>query len=157
MLRRVSIVNWKMLVRVLGWLLLIEAIFMGFPLLASAIYREPIMPFVTAILITLGVGLFATFCVKPHRYDMGKREGFLLTALVLFLAGGYKLRYIITFCAFLIVPALCFLFSESYRVKRIASFIFPDLDPSGLNWQINMSLAAIREGGIFGKGLGNGY
>ncbi|MDD6280428.1 MAG: TrkH family potassium uptake protein [Bacteroidales bacterium] len=82
MLRRVSIVNWKMLVRVLGWLLLIEAIFMGFPLLASAIYREPIMPFVTAILITLGVGLFATFCVKPHRYDMGKREGFLLTALV---------------------------------------------------------------------------
>ena len=82
---------------------------------------------------------------------------FLLTALVLFLAGGYKLRYIITFCAFLIVPALCFLFSESYRVKRIASFIFPDLDPSGLNWQINMSLAAIREGGIFGKGLGNGY
>ena len=44
---------------------------------------------------------------------------FLLTALVLFLAGGYKLRYIITFCAFLIVPALCFLFTESYRVKSI--------------------------------------
>lgn len=108
--------------------------------------------FVIPILIVL---LFAALILLQKAYTTTIL--FLLTALVLFLAGGYKLRYIITFCAFLIVPALCFLFSESYRVKRIASFIFPDLDPSGLNWQINMSLAAIREGGIFGKGLGNGY
>ena len=82
---------------------------------------------------------------------------FLLTGLILCLSGGFKLRYIITFVAFLTPPALFLLLSESYRVKRIASFLFPGLDPTGLEWQVNMSLSAIKEGGLFGKGLGNGY
>ncbi|MGN0907236.1 MAG: FtsW/RodA/SpoVE family cell cycle protein [Bullifex sp.] len=108
--------------------------------------------YVIPVLLTL---LFALLILMQKAYTTTIL--FLITCLVLFLAGGYRLRYIITFCAFLAVPALCVLFSESYRVKRIASFIFPDLDPSGLNWQINMSLSAIGEGGFFGKGLGNGY
>ena len=82
---------------------------------------------------------------------------FLLTGLILCLSGGFKLRYIITFIAFLFPPALLLLLSESYRVKRIASFLFPGIDPNGLEWQVNMSLNAIKEGGLFGKGLGNGY
>ena len=82
---------------------------------------------------------------------------FLLTGLILCLAGGFKLRYIITFLAFLVPPALLLLLSESYRVKRIASFLFPGIDPTGLEWQVNMSLNAIKEGGLFGKGLGNGF
>ena len=82
---------------------------------------------------------------------------FLLTGLILCLSGGFKLRYIITFLAFLFPPALFLLLSESYRVKRIASFLFPGIDPNGLEWQVNMSINAIKEGGIFGKGLGNGY
>lgn len=108
--------------------------------------------YVIPVLLTL---LFAVLILMQKAYTTTIL--FLITCLVLFLAGGFKLRYIITFCAFLAVPALCVLFSEGYRVKRIASFIFPDLDPSGLNWQINMSLSAIGEGGFFGKGLGNGY
>lgn len=82
MSRRESIVNWRMLVRVVGWLLLIEGIFMAFPLVTTLIYGEPYMPFLAAIVVTLGCGVFATACVKPRRFDMGKREGFLLTALV---------------------------------------------------------------------------
>ena len=82
---------------------------------------------------------------------------FLLTGLILCLSGGFKLRYIITFLAFLFPPALFLLLSESYRVKRIASFLFPGIDPNGLEWQVNMSINAIKEGGLFGKGLGNGY
>ena len=81
---------------------------------------------------------------------------FLLTALTLCVAGKLKLRYIFAFMAFLAVPGIFLLLSESYRVKRIASFLIPSLDPQGLNWQVNMSLSAISEGGFFGKGLGNG-
>jgi cell division protein FtsW len=36
------------------------------------------------------------------------------------------------------------------------SFLFPSIDPSGLNWQVQNSLKAMSSGGIFGKGLGNG-
>lgn len=82
MARKEAIVNWRMLVRVVGWLLLIEAAFMAVPLMTTLLYDEPYLPFLTAIVVTLACGVFATACVKPRRFDMGKREGFLLTALV---------------------------------------------------------------------------
>lgn len=80
--KRVSVVNWKMLVRVIGWLLLIEGAFMSFPLITTLLYGEPYMPFVVAMALTLSCGFMAAVCVRPKRFDMGKREGFLLTAMV---------------------------------------------------------------------------
>lgn len=81
---------------------------------------------------------------------------FLILSLAICVAGRFRLRYVVTACAFLFVPGFLFMISESYRVKRLASFIYPQLDPQGLNWQVNMSLSAISEGGISGKGIGNG-
>lgn len=81
---------------------------------------------------------------------------FLLTMLVMFYAAGINFKWIIIALLFLSVPSFYLLLSESYRVKRVASFIFPSLDPQGLNWQVNMSTAAIAEGGFLGKGIGNG-
>jgi trk system potassium uptake protein TrkH len=82
MARKEAIVNWKMLLRVVGWLLLIEGAFMLLPLLTTIVYKEDCMPFLCAMAVTLAVGILATACVRPVRFDMGKREGFLLTALV---------------------------------------------------------------------------
>lgn len=80
--KKTSTVNWKMLVRVIGWLLFIEAAFMLFPLLTSLCYGDSILPFAVAIPVTLAAATVATVCVRPKRFDMGKREGFMLTALV---------------------------------------------------------------------------
>lgn len=82
MLKRVSTINWKMLIRVIGWLLLIEATFMLMPLIAALIYHEPWLPYAIPASATYLCGSLAAFCVRPSRYDMGKREGFMLTALV---------------------------------------------------------------------------
>jgi trk system potassium uptake protein TrkH len=83
MFRKVSIINWKMLVRVIGWLLMIEAAFMVIPLIVALIYgEESLKPFICSIAITFICGVIATFGVRPKRFDMGKREGFLLTASV---------------------------------------------------------------------------
>lgn len=71
-----------MLIRVVGWLLLIEAVFMIAPLIITFIYDEPFIPFLVAIGVTFACGMAATTCVRPSRYEMGKREGFLLTSLV---------------------------------------------------------------------------
>lgn len=82
MAKRTSAINWKMLLRVIGWLLYIEAAFMLVPLVTSYCYGDRLLPFIAAIAITVAAGTAATLCVRPSRYDMGKRDGFLLTGLV---------------------------------------------------------------------------
>ena len=75
-------INFLALARVIGLLLVIEAVFMLIPALTSFIYKEND---VNAFLITSGitaiVGSAMAFGIRPSRPDMGKREGFLLTAL----------------------------------------------------------------------------
>lgn len=78
-----SKVNISILLRVIGWLLMIEAAFMLFPMLTSIIYGESdYMAFLASSGITASIGAIMTFGIRPQRNDMAKREGFLLTALV---------------------------------------------------------------------------
>ena len=98
--------------------------------------------------------IFTGLILMQRAYTTGIH--FLILCLAMCVAGRLRLRYIIIALAFLCVPATLYMLSEGYRVRRIASFIFPSLDPQGLNWQVNMSLSAIAEGGLFGKGIGNG-
>ena len=80
---KTPVINVPAVCRMLGWLLLIEAAFMLIPLATSLIYGEDdAMAFVESIAITAGVGLIAILCFRPRIANMGKREGFLLTALV---------------------------------------------------------------------------
>jgi cell division protein FtsW len=81
---------------------------------------------------------------------------FILVSFSMLLLGGVKLRHMGIFAFAVAVPAVVFLFLEPYRIRRVVSFLFPSIDPTGLNWQVQNSLKAIGSGGIFGKGLGNG-
>lgn len=77
-------VNFPMLMRIVGWLLMIEAGFMLIPLFTSLIYKEEedITPFIFTVLITFVVGEGLTSLIHARSKIMGKREGFLLTASV---------------------------------------------------------------------------
>ncbi len=76
-------VNILAVLRVVGWLLFIEAAFMLAPLVTSLIYGEDdVMAFVWSIVIILASGAALTFGLRTSETSMGKREGFLLTALV---------------------------------------------------------------------------
>jgi len=44
--------------------------------------------------------------------------------------------------------------SAPYRLFRILTFLNPDLDPLGLNYQVKQALIAIGSGRVFGFGLG---
>lgn len=80
---RFSVINWRMLMRVMGWLLLIEGAFMLVPVATALYYDEKdLQAFLWAIAITVVTGAVTTTCVRPRRFDMGKRDGFLLTAMV---------------------------------------------------------------------------
>lgn len=72
-----------MLLRVVGWLLLIETLFMLAPLATCLYYGEADwQAFAAGALTTMVTGLILTRLVRPAHSFMGKREGFLLTALV---------------------------------------------------------------------------
>ena len=80
---RNHLVNVRMLTRTAGWLLLIEAFFMIFPTLTCVIYNESDwLPFAGATGITALCGLLLATRSNPTSKHMGKRDGYLLTAMV---------------------------------------------------------------------------
>ncbi|MCM1005254.1 MAG: TrkH family potassium uptake protein [Prevotella sp.] len=76
-----SYINIVMLLRVMGWLLLVEAGFMLIPLVTAFCFGETPVPFITGVGITVSAGL-VMMSLKPRSRDMGKREAVLLTAMV---------------------------------------------------------------------------
>jgi len=81
---------------------------------------------------------------------------FIATSGVLLIIAGVRLVWLSLFTVTLMVPMTIFLLIEPYRIRRVVSFLFPSLDPGGMNYQVNRALEAIQSGGLFGKGLGNG-
>lgn len=77
-------INFPIVLRVVGWLLMIEALFMVAPLVVSIIYGEQwnALYFAISVFITLVVGLYMSYRIKPSSKAMRKREGLLLTATV---------------------------------------------------------------------------
>lgn len=76
-----SYINVPMLLRVVGWLLLIEALIMVVPCLVGMLYEEgSAFRFLLCIGITASVG-FGLKSLRPKSRDMGQREAILLTGL----------------------------------------------------------------------------
>ncbi|MFI3240477.1 MAG: TrkH family potassium uptake protein [Bacteroidales bacterium] len=80
---RISNINMPIVLRMIGWLLLIEAAFMLVPLVVSLIYADgSTFPFTYAIAITTIVGASLVFGLKPKDDNMGRKEAILLTASI---------------------------------------------------------------------------
>lgn len=69
--------NYKLLGKLLGSVLLIEAVLMLLPLAVGAIYRENILPFLYTVGIITAVSLPLTL-IKPENNRMYAKEGFVL-------------------------------------------------------------------------------
>ena len=97
------------------------------------------------------VGLvLALIVVEP---DLGTACAIALTVgTVLFLA-GVRLIYLIGLAGLSIPVVLALIFSASYRKDRILAFLNPEVDPSGIGYQIRQSLIAVGSGGWTGLGL----
>lgn len=81
-LRR-HLINFRQLMRIMGWLLMIEACFMLVPTLTSLAYGESDwLPFACTAGVTGLSGVLLAFRARPTSQHMGKRDGFLLTAMV---------------------------------------------------------------------------
>ncbi len=103
-------INFPIVLRVIGWLLLIEAGFMCAPAVVSWVYGEMrcMAAFLYGAGITMSAGLCMTFIIKPNKMTMRTREGLLLTATVW-----------VFFAAFAMIPLL---FSGEFHTITDAFF-----------------------------------
>lgn len=79
--------NFKLVLRITGFTLLMEAGAMLLPMAVSLIYHETPLPFLLTILILLAVGC-ATLLLRPKR-DFFAREGFFTVGLIWILFGAF--------------------------------------------------------------------
>jgi trk system potassium uptake protein TrkH len=81
-MRRKRLINFKVVLHIIGSLLIIMGGLMSFSIIFSLAYHDKqIVPFVASCLITLGVGLFLRLYTRKHRNDeIKKREGFLIVS-----------------------------------------------------------------------------
>lgn len=68
--------------------------------------------------------------------------------------GGLRLRHIAAFFIASIPPMAVFLFTREYRVRRLLSYFFPEIDVTGAGYQSYVARNAIARGGLFGLGIG---
>ena len=77
------LINYPMLLKTMGWLVMIEAAFMIIPALIAVIYGDnDWIGFTVSAGVTFLAGMIMTRCIRPRFSAMGRREGFLLTASV---------------------------------------------------------------------------
>jgi cell division protein FtsW len=79
-----------------------------------------------------------------------------LNGLLIFYMAGVKFRYFLAAGVILIPLSVMFVLTKEHRLIRLISYIWPDQDPLGADYQVNASILSIAAGGIWGKGLGRG-
>ncbi len=100
--------------------------------------------------------ILLSFILIVAQKDYSTALVFVSVSLLMTIVGGLSFLFFIYIGFAFSVPAIIFLLIEPYRIKRVVSFLFPSIDPTGMNWQVTKSLEAIKSGGLFGKGLGGG-
>lgn len=105
-------------------------------------------------LLPLVIVLVLSGAILLAQPDTGTFLTILATATAMFLIAGGKWKHFFSLVAVAISGFIVLIFTRSYILERIYTFMDPSRDPSGAGWQIQQSLIAIGSGGIFGKGFG---
>lgn len=74
------------------------------------------------------------------------------------IVSGIKIRHflVLLLCAILVFVLSWNFLLKDYQKERVISFISPQVEPLGINWNQNQAKVAIGSGKIFGQGIGSG-
>ena len=101
-----------------------------------------------ALLLSVCLGLIM---LQP---DLGTAVVVAMIGFGLFYISGAKARDLLLVISTLVLAGLFLIFSSSYRLERLKTFIEPTGDPLGRSYHINQVLLGLGSGGLFGVGLG---
>ncbi len=123
--------------------------------MAGYFYRQEhkLERFVTGVVVPLGmVGFFAVlYLLQP---DFGSTALVVGITLIMAFCAGVKLSHLFASGMVALSALGTMVFVSPYRMKRIMSFLNPELDASGQGYQLIQSLIAIGSGELTGVGLG---
>lgn len=108
-------------------------------------FQAGFLPFVTII----GVIGFLIM-LQP---DLGTMSVIIFSAIVVYYVAGAKLSHLGILAGSGGALIFALIKAAPYRLARFTVFLNPELDPSGIGYQVNQALLAIGSGGLFGKGL----
>ncbi|MBI4211711.1 MAG: putative lipid II flippase FtsW [Deltaproteobacteria bacterium] len=100
------------------------------------------------------VGLLSTLILVQK--DLGSAVILMMMTWLLLFAAGARLRYLFGMLAGLVPVATILIMGSPYRRQRILAFLNPWNDQYGSGFQMIQSFVAFNEGGVFGRGLGEG-
>jgi cell division protein FtsW len=104
-------------------------------------------PFLVAIAFTIAVYL---------QNDFSTALFIFLLSLSLFFVSGANVKSILPVLIGSAVIFVIMLVSRAYRIERFVAWLHPETDPSGSGYQILKAREALRNGGFWGIGLGEG-
>jgi len=108
--------------------------------------KTTLLPF----LVLLGV-ISILIIIQPN---LGMLSIITISSLALYFVAGGKITHIISLFLGLAAALIVFIRMEPYRMNRFIIYLYPELDPKGIGYQINQALLAIGSGGLLGMGLG---
>lgn len=111
-------------------------------------WRHLLVPVVPAALV-----MFALVMAQP---DLGGTITLAVVLLALLWFAGAPKRLFGLILVAAVAGAVLLALVADYRLDRIVSFLNPEEDPLGSGLQAKQALYALADGGLFGKGLGQG-
>ncbi|WP_435830472.1 putative lipid II flippase FtsW [Saccharopolyspora shandongensis] len=112
-------------------------------------YRHLLVPVVPAALL-----MFALVMMQP---DLGSTITLFIVLLALLWFAGAPLRLFLVMLLGAVTAGVVLAMVADYRMARLTSFLDPLADPSGNGYQASQALFALADGGLFGRGLGQGW
>ncbi|MFC7340663.1 putative lipid II flippase FtsW [Saccharopolyspora griseoalba] len=112
-------------------------------------YRHLLVPVVPAALL-----MCALVMLQP---DLGSTITLFVVLLALLWFAGAPLRLFLVIVLGAVTGGVVLAVIEPYRMARLTSFLNPTNDPTGNGYQAMQALYALADGGLFGRGLGQGW
>ncbi len=102
------------------------------------------------------VGMIGVACALIVKEDLGTAALIGIVSMILVLAGGARWWQVVLSVPLAIAAVVAAVASSDYRRTRILSYLDPFADARGSGYQAVQSMLAIAQGGLTGRGLGNG-
>ncbi len=112
-------------------------------------YRHLLVPVVPGALL-----MCALVMLQP---DLGSTLTLFIVLLALLWFAGAPLRLFGVMMLGAITAGVVLTFVASYRMARLTSFLDPASDPSGQGYHARQARFALADGGMLGRGLGQGW
>lgn len=102
-------------------------------------------------MILLGIA-----CLIVVVEDLGTAALIGLVAACMLIAGGARFKHLAWVVPVGLLGLVAALLHSPYRIRRLTAFLDPWADPAGSGYHPIQSMLAVSQGGLIGRGLGNG-